>query len=206
MRTRDEEKVLRVKQKVMEMVVSDGLEGFSVNKLARACGISVATLYIYYKDKEDLIIQVGVEEAKRMTDMTLQNFDPAMSFEEGLRIQWANRAHYSLQHPLAITFFEQLRTSTYHEQIMNTIISSFKHAMGRFVSNAVKRGEIEDLPIEVYWSVAFAPLYSLLRFHSEGMSIGGRKFVIDEPLMWRTFDLVIKALVKGDKRHNTAQQ
>jgi TetR/AcrR family transcriptional regulator, multidrug resistance operon repressor len=38
------------------MVVNEGLVNFGVNKLAKAAGISPATIYIYYKDKEDLII------------------------------------------------------------------------------------------------------------------------------------------------------
>jgi TetR/AcrR family transcriptional repressor of multidrug resistance operon len=197
MRVRDDAKVQLVKQKAMEMVVSDGFEGFSVNKLARACGISVATLYIYYKDKDDLIIQVALEEAERMKTITLDNFDPDMPFIDGLRLQWANRARYALENTTALMFFEQLRTSTYQEQVMKTIFDSFKTAMGRFIGNAVSRGEIDKMPLEAYWSVAFAPLYSLLRFHNEGRSIGGKKFKINEELMWKTFDLVVKALYIG---------
>lgn len=198
MRVRNDAKVQLVKQKAMEMVVSDGFEGFSVNKLARACGISVATLYIYYKDKDDLIIQVALEEAERMKAVTLHQFDPEMHFVEGLRLQWANRARYALENTTALMFFEQLRTSTYQKQVMKNIFDSFKEAMGRFINNAVSRGEMEEMPLEVYWSVAFAPLYSLLRFHNEGRSIGGKKFKINEELMWNTFDLVIKALYIGD--------
>ena len=83
MRIRNEEKVQLVKQKAMEMVVSDGLEGFSVNKLAKACGISVATLYIYYKDKDDLITQIANEEAERMNETVLKDFDPELPYAEG---------------------------------------------------------------------------------------------------------------------------
>ena len=46
MRTRNTCKEQLVKEKAVELLVSDGLEGFSMNKLARACDISVATLYI----------------------------------------------------------------------------------------------------------------------------------------------------------------
>ena len=58
MRSRDSVKVDLVKQKAIELLVRSGVEGFSVNKLAKACGISVATLYIYYRDKDDLIRKV----------------------------------------------------------------------------------------------------------------------------------------------------
>ena len=194
MRVRNEEKVQLVKQKAMEMVVSDGFEGFSVNKLARACGISVATLYIYYKDKDDLITAIALEEAKRMGEITLGDFDPELSFAEGLRKQWENRSKYILENPVASAFFEQLRTSTYQDKVMECIICDFKAKMGTFMQKAIKNKEVDAMPLEVYWSVAYAPLYSLLRFHHEGRSLGGKPFVLNEDIMWRTFDLVVKAL------------
>ena len=61
MRTRDTNKEEIVKQKTIEMIVKNGIEGFAMNRLAKECGISVATLYIYYTDKEDLIKKVGTE-------------------------------------------------------------------------------------------------------------------------------------------------
>jgi len=178
------------------MIVKDGFEGFSVNKLARACGISVATLYIYYKDKDDLIVKIAVEEASRMSAAVLQSFDPEVSFEEGLRQQWRNRSKHMLENPTAALFFEQLRTSTYHDSVFNVIVKDFKTSMGKFMRNAIDRGEIDPLPLEVYWSVAFAPMYNLVRFHNEGKSIGGKSFTLTDDLLWQTFNLVLKALKK----------
>jgi len=194
MRTRDEDKVRMVKAKAMELAVAEGLEGFSVNKLARACGISVATLYIYYKDKDDLLQQIALEEGKRMTDMTMKGFDPAMPFAEGLKVQWRNRAKYMLENPTEMLFCELVRSSSYHEQYMTLVMSAFKEVMGKFMKSCVDRGEINKMPVEVFWSVAYAPLYAMLRFHNEGTSVGGRKFVITDKYIWRAFDLVVKAL------------
>ncbi len=178
------------------MIVKDGFEGFSVNKLARACGISVATLYIYYKDKDDLIAKIAEEEASRMSATVLQGFDPEVSFEEGLRQQWRNRSKHMLENPTATLFFEQLRTSTYYDSVFNVIVKDFKTSMGKFMRNAIERGEIDPLPLEVYWSVAFAPMYNLVRFHNEGKSIGGKSFTLTDDLLWQTFNLVLKALKK----------
>lgn len=193
MRTRDLNKMELVKRKAMEIAAADGLEGFSVNKLARACNISVATLYIYYKDKEDLLLRIATEESMKMTTMTMKNFDPEMHFAEGLKVQWKNRAKYMMENPTAMLFFEQLRSSSYHEKIMHSYIASFKENMGKFFTNAIERGEIKKMPVEVYWSMAYGPLYSLLRFHNEGTSLGGKKFVMNDKVLWQTFDLVIKA-------------
>jgi AcrR family transcriptional regulator len=74
MRTRYTEKEKLVRENAIVLLVKDGFEGFSMAKLAKACNISVATLYIYYKDKDDLIKQLGVEEVRRMMELMTKIF------------------------------------------------------------------------------------------------------------------------------------
>lgn len=196
MRVRDLNKVELVKQKAIELLVELGFEGFTMNKLAKACQISVATLYIYYKDKDDLILKIGIEEVERMCAIMLEDFDPECSFAEGLRQQWKNRARCMLENPLSGQMIEQLRSSTYQDRVFAIFGNIFKEPLGRFMDNAVKRGEIDPLPLESYWSVAFGPLYSLIRFHTEGHSLSGKPFVLTDEVLWKAFDLVLKGLKK----------
>jgi TetR/AcrR family transcriptional repressor of multidrug resistance operon len=194
MRVRDEEKVKLVKLKAIEGVVKDGFEGFSMNRLAKACGISVATLYIYYKDKDDLIISIAKEEGDRMGDMFIENFDSNLSFEAGMRVQWVNRYNYVKENPMSYLFFEQLRISTYQHRFLDSFMLKFRVVISEFMHNIVAKGEINPMPLEVFWSVAYAPLYALVRFDKEGQSIGGKPFKMTDAVLWQTFDLVIKAL------------
>src|ERR1700761_1171690 len=111
MRIRDVHKENLVKSKAIELIVKEGLEGFSMNKLAKACKISVNTLYIYYQDRDDLIIKIACEAGKRMSDTLLKAFDPNAPFEEGLRVQWRIRWEYLKDKPLLKSFFDQLQSS-----------------------------------------------------------------------------------------------
>ncbi|WP_316812087.1 TetR/AcrR family transcriptional regulator [Pedobacter heparinus] len=196
MRARDINKVELVKQKAIELLVEVGFEGFTMSKLAKACKISVATLYIYYQDKDDLILKVGIEEVERMSAIMLENFDPESSFEEGLKQQWKNRAKCLFENPWSAQMIEQLRTSTYQLKVLEVFGKNFKEPLGKFMHNSIERGEIDQMPFETYWSIAFAPLYNLIRFHNEGQSLGGKPFVLTDEILWKTFELVIKALKK----------
>ncbi|MDR6786569.1 TetR/AcrR family transcriptional repressor of multidrug resistance operon [Pedobacter africanus] len=196
MRARDVNKVELVKQKAIALLVEMGFEGFTMNKLAKACKISVATLYIYYQDKDDLILKIGLEEVERMSRIMLENFDPDCSFAEGLRQQWKNRAKCVLENPLTAQMIEQLRSSTYQDQIFEAFGEVFREPLGKFMHNAIERGEIVAMPLEAYWCVAFGPLYNLLRFHNEGKSLSGKPFVLTDEVLWSAFDVVLKALKK----------
>lgn len=194
MRTRDDKKIQAIRQKAVDMIVKQGFDGFSMQKLAKAAGVSPATLYIYYKDREDLIMQLWADAFKEMTDATLKNFDPEMSFSEGLRIQWMNRARFCLKHPQEMQFMEQLRHSPLQEKTLEMMHPHFKETMSAFVHNAIKRNELVKVQLEVYWCIAFAPMYNLVKFHLEGTSIGGKKFTLTDKTMSEALGLVIKAL------------
>ncbi|RYZ91689.1 MAG: TetR/AcrR family transcriptional regulator, partial [Sphingobacteriaceae bacterium] len=178
------------------LLVKDGFEGFSMNKLAKACNISVATLYIYYKDKDDLIVQIAIEEAERFTNEILNGFDQTLSFADGIRQQWKRRAEQLVKNPESARFFDQLRSSTYRDKVHPFIVGQFKEAMGDFMRRAIDNGEINPLPVDIYWSIAYAPLYNLIRFHHEGKGLTGQPFVLTDSILQQTCELVIKALKK----------
>lgn len=196
MRTRDIEKENLVKKIAVETIANGGFESFSMNKLAKACGISVATLYIYYKDKDDLLSQLAVEHGRVLAKSMLHNFDAEASFEDGLRQQWENRYRELINNPILSKFNEQLRASVYQDQFLSTLMEDVLVKFKRFNDNIISRGEVREMPFEVYWSVAFAPLYALIKFNNEGQSLGGKPFKMTDEMLWEAFDLVVKGLKK----------
>jgi len=193
LRTRDSNKEALIREKAIEMIVNHGFDGLSMHKLAKAAHVSVATIYIYYKDREHLIQQLYTEETQKMADATLKNFDPEAHFDEGLKIQWINRMNYCLENPYSMTFMEQVKHSPLIDR--STMDTRFLQAMGRFVHKAIERQELIPLPIEIYWSVAFAPLYQLVKFHIAKTGMPGRPpFILDEEKINLTLGLVLKAL------------
>src|SRR4051794_31982456 len=96
MRVRDPEKEHAIREQALEMIVAQGFDGLSMQKLAKAAGVSPATIYIYYENRDDLIVSLFRDVQARMAEETLAGFYPEMSFAEGLRLQWINRARYCL--------------------------------------------------------------------------------------------------------------
>lgn len=182
-----------IREKAIELIVNHGFDGLSMHKLAKAANVSVATIYIYFKDREDLIQQVYKEESVKMADATLAGFDPESHFDEGLKVQWINRMKYCLENPYSMTFMEQVKHSPLVDRF--SVDTRFLQAMGRFVHNAIERKELIPLPVEIYWSVAFAPLYQLVKFHISKQSMPGRPpFIFDEEKINLTLGLILKAL------------
>lgn len=58
-----------------QIFMSDGFEGASVDDIARAAGVSKATLYSYFPDKRLLFMEVARTECARMADRALELID-----------------------------------------------------------------------------------------------------------------------------------
>lgn len=194
MRTRDTNKEEIVKQKAIEMLVKLGIEGFGMNRLAKECSVSVATLYIYYADKEDLIKKIGIEIGQNFFNEMVKDFSPTMPFKEGLRKQWENRSRFTIQHPLSVACWELLSHSSYRDIILEKSLYGFKTIMEVFIKNAIDKKELVCIPKEIFWSIAYGPLYTLLRFHNEGKTMAGTPFKLTKETTDEAFELVIRAL------------
>jgi AcrR family transcriptional regulator len=194
MRARDENKKEAIFQKALETIVNEGFEGLSMQKLARAAGVSPATIYIYFKDKEDMLLQLHKREHGRFMDNTVEGFDPEMDFATGLAVQWKNRARYVIDHPDRGHFMEHFTFTPLLAKSVQSRDPRFSDTMHRFVNKAIANKELLQMPFEVYWSVAFAPLYNLVRYHKAGMNLIGEKFVLTDTMLMQTLSLVLKAL------------
>ena len=58
-----------------QVFMADGFEGASVDDIAKAAGVSKATLYSYFPDKRLLFMEVARTECARMADKALELID-----------------------------------------------------------------------------------------------------------------------------------
>jgi AcrR family transcriptional regulator len=193
MRKKDENKEIAIREKAMEMIVMEGFDGLSMQKLAKAANISASTIYIYFKNREDLLNQLFIQVQQTFSDVALAGFSPELSFEEGLWLQWKNRLRFILKYPVHYQFYEQFRNSPLinHSDIN---LSVFKNNMKHFVLNAIRRGELARMEPEIFWSLAYGSFYALVRFHLNEKSMMNENFKLTDTIMKQTFKLVVKAL------------
>ena len=193
MRVRDENKEAAIREQAMEMIVEEGFDGFSMQKLAKAANVSPATIYIYYKNKEELLNNLYNTVNQTFAEVALENFDPNASLEDGLWLQWKNRMKFIQEYPTYFRFHEQFAHSPLiqHKDIQR---SEFKENMKAFVVNAIKRGEMAMMEPEMFWALAYGPYYSVMKFHLQGKSMMSSTYKVTDEKMKVLLKRVVKAL------------
>jgi AcrR family transcriptional regulator len=193
MRYRDEQKELLLKQQAIKMIVTEGLEGFGINKLAKAAGVSPGTIYIYYESKDDFLSKLSMEFGSKILESSLKGFHSNMHFDEGLKLQWENRYAYFKKYPVEFQFVEKVRYSAIYENITSSLNEKYGNLLGAWIDSAVKDKELAPMPFEMYWSLAFAPLYQLMKFDGQIHS-SQSKFILNRDLLNKTLNRVLKGL------------
>ena len=79
-----------------EVFMRDGFEGASVDDIARAAGVSKATLYSYFPDKRLLFSEVARLECNRQGDAALQEISTDAPIEIALREAASRIVHFFL--------------------------------------------------------------------------------------------------------------
>ncbi|SDJ69514.1 TetR/AcrR family transcriptional regulator [Aliiruegeria lutimaris] len=75
----------QVLEGAQQVFMRDGFEGASVDDIARAAGVSKATLYSYFSDKRLLFMEVATGQCQRQAEECIQSINPDLPPEEVLR-------------------------------------------------------------------------------------------------------------------------
>lgn len=82
MRKKDDEKQRCIKDAVVQLILEVGFQGASVSKIAKVAGVSPATVYIYYENKDAMLRDIYQEYAEDTIRSLLQCLTPNMTGEE----------------------------------------------------------------------------------------------------------------------------
>jgi AcrR family transcriptional regulator len=81
-----------------DLYLEDGLEGFSMRKLARAVGVTAPALYRHYESKERLLIDVVGEAYKRLAEYLYRGLQ-GRTPEERFRMAGEEYLTFALENP-----------------------------------------------------------------------------------------------------------
>lgn len=194
MRHRDEQKEVALQEAALKMIVEEGFKGLSMQKLAKKASLSPATIYIYYQDREDLLNQLYLLILNRTNQAALIDFSPTMPFKSGLTCLWLNRFRYYNQYPNDFLFIEQFINSPLVDKVAGLESKTYEQQAQHFYRHAIATHQIANLPIEIYWPIAFAPLYQLIRLHLSHGKYPQPDLVITETTLTTVLERITSAL------------
>ena len=107
MRKKDDEKVRSIKEAVIKLILQEGFHGTSVSKIAKMAGVSPATVYIYFENKEDMLHDIYQEYSEEIYDYLLDSIKRDMEGRQQIEVLIRSYYNYILENKEIFSFVEQ---------------------------------------------------------------------------------------------------
>ena len=168
MRTRDQAKYDSIVDASIRLTNELGFDGISIAKIAKRAKVSPATIYIYFKNKEDLFTKLYIDIRNEMSKGALDGLEDGMTTEEMFKSIWQHSFAFNLKHPQYLTYREQFERTTMMRKIKVENFELFQ-TVDQLLKRGVKENTIKTLPLPMLTAFSYVPIITLLGYHHAGI-------------------------------------
>lgn len=161
MRTRDDKKQEALFLATIKLVNEIGFAASSVSKISKEAGISPATLYIYFKNKEDLLVSTYLEIKETMSIAMLEGFDEHLPVHDIFHRVWHNMFIYASQHHAEFRYTEQFANSPYSGLVDKKRVQEHFEPLLRMIQRGINEKILKDVSLDVLGAFMFHPILVL---------------------------------------------
>lgn len=159
MRKKDDEKLKGIKEAVVKLILQEGFHGASISKIAKMAGVSPATVYIYFENKENMLQEIYREYAEEIFAYLLN--DAIKNMDGHQLMEFLIRGHYNyiLKHKEVFNYVEQysncpaLSGGSAGKKVFGKIINLFEEMK--------KSGIFKNYSNEILAAIIFSPIKAI---------------------------------------------
>src|SRR5580704_6496023 len=136
---KDENKTAQIFSATLKLVADMGVAGITMRQIASKAGIATGTLYIYFKDKDELINQLYEDCRASSINAYFNGYDPAKPFKTGFRKIWENILTHKIANFDVAVFMEQC----YHSPFISESTKEMSRHLLKPLYHLMDRGKDE---------------------------------------------------------------
>ena len=172
MRIKDQLKLEAIIRATIQLVNEIGFVSSSVSKIAKKANVSPATLYVYFKNKEDLLTSTYIAIKEKMSLALLKEFDDSKPFRDIILNFWKNGFEFVTTNRALYQYAEQFSNSPYYDLVDHKEIEKHFEPMIKVLQKGIEQKVIKDVPFDILAVYIFYPI-----------------MVLSNPKMCRTIEL-----------------
>lgn len=163
MRVRDENKKAAITKTIIRLINEIGFANISMSKIAKATGVSVATLYVYYENKEDMFRNVYMDVKKQMIEECNRGISADESVEQAVRTICKNLLRYMQQYTAEFLFIEQACNSPLATKEMMEEIERLNKGTMDIFQRGIQEGILKHTSPALLISFCFYPIQQIFK-------------------------------------------
>lgn len=140
------------------LMAKEGLNQLSMHKLAKEANISAGTIYLYFKNKDELLEKFAYRLFERFTSALDKDFDESESFFEQYRRMWWNLWSFLQSNPTILSNLNQYQSLPNFTEVCKTMRTS---RWDYFCQKGQEAGMLADLPSNLMFLLSIKTAFNL---------------------------------------------
>lgn len=161
MRTRDDKKQEALLLATIKVVNEIGFAASSVSKIAKVAGVSPATLYVYFNNKEDLLVSTYIEIKEDIGIAMLEDFDEELPIRDIFHRIWLNTFKYVSTNRANFQYTEQFSNSPYSSLVDKNRLMKIYEPLLRVFNRGIEQKIIKDVNLDMLAAFMIHPVLVL---------------------------------------------
>lgn len=153
---------IRILNATDTLMARDGVQKLSTHKIAKEAGVSVGTIYLYFKDKDDLLNQLIVFLFSEFQRCFENKIDWQLPLFEQYRQLWLTTWHFMRQNPRVAQNMHQYEAVPTFREMLLKCQNSHDLPWSRFLTSGQEQGVISPLPIYVLSTMCINVIWELI--------------------------------------------
>ena len=168
MRSLDINKKEMIILSAIELINNVGLAKTSMSKIARKAGVSVGTIYLHFKNKDDMIINIYLHVKQEMVNKIFQGIDITSVTEVVFKNVFKNYIDFLVNKRDYFLFFEQVINSPQIRKLDWNEHQLAGKGLLDFIELGKERGVFKNMDKDLLLTYATSPLIQIAKKYFTG--------------------------------------
>jgi TetR/AcrR family transcriptional repressor of multidrug resistance operon len=163
------EKRNRILRSAESILAAGGYSKLSMKQVADQCNLATGTIYLYFKNKTDLVQQLHHDHLLRFSEYLFANYDDTLPLQDRFMHLWLKLWEFGLENPKTIQCKPQFEMLPNDVQLQEEafVEKAFSPIAELFIQGLAE-GVFRNLPVPVLSSISFEACVNLLRLQIIG--------------------------------------
>lgn len=168
MRHKDDSKNEAIFQATMELINEVGFSDISMSKIAKRANLSSATIYVYFANKEDMLVKLYLNVKEKMSRQMIHELDDSLSTQELCERFMRNSLKFILDNKDYFMFLEQFSTSPLMDKLCLEDTATMFIPLLDFLEKGKQKGDLKPLDTVFLLTYCYFPVTQLAKAHFKG--------------------------------------
>ncbi|SDW18080.1 transcriptional regulator, TetR family [Lutibacter oricola] len=151
----------------LNLVNNNGFHDAPMSKIAKTANVSPATIYIYFKNKQDLVDQLYLEVKKHFSEYAFKNYNEDLGIEDGFKLIWHNIAQFKLEQVEEANFLSACDNTPIINDEIRKLGVELLNPLKLLWEKGIKDNILKNLSPFTMYAFTIYPLAFLLQCHQK---------------------------------------